>query len=310
MPDDIIASDLAARLTNVDLNLIPPLVAVLQEQSVTRAAERVGLSQPAMSHALARLRSLLHDDLLVRSGGKSNLTPRGKVLLELTPNILRLISQQVMNIPAFDPATDARRFTLGMTTSTAFVLSPLLLRIVEEHAPAVSFEILEAAVPGSDIFGRAELDLAFVADTVSTPYTRTNLYRDRWVGVVDTNNVAVGDTLTIENLKTLSHVAYQSPTLRLQPYIALAALGIVPKCDLVSSNFLMMPMLIAGTGRVAMVQEQLAKRLVPHFSLRILDLPLEVAPLGIDVVWNPRLSGDSASQWLVEALRRELVFTE
>lgn len=303
-------NDLAARLTNIDLNLIPPLLALLQEQSVTLAAERIGLSQPAMSHTLARLRALLGDDLLVRKGAKSTLTPRALVLMESVPAVLRAVSERILHVPGFEAASDMRRFIVSMTTSTAFVVSPLLLRITQNLAPKVSFEIRDSAVPGADIFERPELDLALVADTVATNYARTALYRDRWVGVVDQNNPVVIDELTKDHLATLKHVAYQSPTLRLQPYIALTAEGIEPHLDLVSNNFLLIPMLIAGTNRVAIVQERLARRVASHSGLKVLDLPFDVPPLGIDVVWNPRLSGDSATAWLVDALRSSSVFTE
>lgn len=302
-------NDVVVRLTNVDLNLIPPLLALLQEQSVTQAAERVGLSQPAMSHTLARLRKLLKDDLLVRSGTQMILTPRAILLRESLPEILRAVTERVLHAPDFDPATDTRRFILSMTTSTAYIISPLLLRITEKMAPKVSFEIRESAIPGSDIFGRPDLDLALVADTVATSYSRTKLYDDRWVGVADESNPLVSDELTKQHLAALPHVAYQSPTLRLQPYIALMAEGIEPRFDLVSSNFLLIPLLIGGTRRVAIVQERLAKRLAGHTGLKVFNLPFPVPPLGIDVVWNPRLIGDSATTWLVDQLRRELPFS-
>ena len=308
MADERLDSDLAVRLTNVDLNLLPALVVLLQEQSVTRAAARLGLSQPAMSHSLSRLRTLLRDDLLVRHGNGSTRTPRGRLLLERTPSVLGSVSEQVLHVPEFDPARDERRFTLAMTTSTAFGLSPLLLRISRERAPGVTFRIVEAAVPGADIFEAPELDLAVIADTVATGYPRTTLYLDRWVGVVDRGNPAVDDALTMQHLATLGHVAYESPSLRLQPYIALAAAGVVPRRELVSANFLMIPMLVSGTDSIAIVQERLATRLVPHFPLRILDLPLAVPPLGLDAVRNPRSSGDAATTWLETELRRQLAF--
>ncbi|GGF30660.1 LysR family transcriptional regulator [Subtercola lobariae] len=299
-------NDLAARLTNVDLNLIPPLMALLQEQSVTLAAERIGLSQPAMSHTLARLRALLGDDLLVRSGSKYMLTPRARELLTSVPGVLRSVSERVLHVPAFDPARDARQFILSMTTSTAFLVAPLLLRITETVAPGASFEIRDSTEPGTDIFEKPELDVALVADTVATTYARSTLYRDRWVGVIDTANEQVDGDLTLEHLAALPHVAYQSATFRLNPYIALAAAGVTPTFELISSNFLLIPMLVADSNRIAIAQERLARRLADRFSLRILDLPLVVPPLGIDVLFNPRLAGDSATLWLVEAIRAEL----
>lgn len=303
-------NDLAVRLTNVDLNLIPALLALLQERSVTRAAQRIGLSQPAMSHTLARLRRLIGDDLLVRSGAKSTLTPRGRSLLDSLPGVLQSVSDSVLRAPDFDPTDDQRHFVLSMTPSTAFVVSPTLLRLVEMEAPSVSFEIRENAPPGADIFGSPELDLAIVADTVATSYERTILYRDRWVAVVSENSRAIGDELSLAELAELPHIAYRSPALRLQPYIALAAAGIEPRLELVSPNFLLIPMLVADSDRIAIVQERLALALRARFALRVLELPLIVPRLGIDLVWNPRLAGDSATEWLVGRLKEQSTFTE
>ena len=100
------------RLASVNLNLLVPLLALLEERSVTRAAERVGLSQPAMSHALTRMRRLLGDDLVVRQGGGVTLTPRA---LELIAPLRSALQQtaRIVNFPSFDPATDGRVITVG-----------------------------------------------------------------------------------------------------------------------------------------------------------------------------------------------------
>ncbi|MCU1478258.1 MAG: transcriptional regulator [Subtercola sp.] len=310
MPNDAPRqNDLAARLTNVDLNLIPSLLALLQEQSVTLASERLGLSQPAMSHTLARLRAILGDDLLVRTGSKYALTPRARALLVSVPAILQAVSENILHVPAFEAALDVRHFILSMPTSTSVVIAPLLLHITETLAPDMSFDIRESPEPGADVFALHELDLALIADTVATGYARSTLYRDRWVGVVASNNDLVGDELTLEHLAQLPHVAAQSPSLRSQPYVALAEAGVDPRFELVSTNSLMVSMLVADSNRVAIVHERLARPLAERFSLRILDLPLVVPPVGVDVLRNPRLAGDSATHWLVDALRHELAAT-
>jgi DNA-binding transcriptional LysR family regulator len=128
------------RLASVNLNLLAPLLALLEECSVTRAAERVGLSQSAMSHALARMRRLFDDDLLVRQGSVATLTPRGQELVEPVRETLRSAAR-IVEFPEFDPAGDRRTVTVAMTTSTAFVLGPCLSHLLAERAPHTTLRI-------------------------------------------------------------------------------------------------------------------------------------------------------------------------
>lgn len=305
-PDGQDEVDLAARLTNVDLNLLPALLVLLQERSVTAAARRLRMSQPALSHSLGRLRALLGDELLVRVGNSSVLTPRAQALTPVVSEWLHGVSGTILQRPSFDPARDARHFIISMTTSTAYVVGPVLLELIEATAPGTSVEITDAADPGQDIFTRPDIDFSLVADVVSTTYARSGLYIDRWVAIVSRSNTRVGRTLTADDLGRLPHVGYRSPSVRTQPYVVMAAHGIHARLDLASSNFLLMPLLISGTDRLAIVQERLAQSFADKFDLRLLDLPLPVPPLGIDVVVNPRLVGDAAVAWLVASLRARL----
>ncbi len=301
-------SDLIARLANVDLNLLPTLLVLLQERSVTAAANRIGMSQPAISHSLARLRALLHDELLVRSGNKSVLTPRAIGLVEVVSQLLNNVSESVLHYPHFNASVDRRHFTLSMTSSTAYVVSPVLLQIIATRAPRVSFEIVESAEPGSDVFARPQIDIALLADAVTTSYHRTRLYVDRWVAIADAANSRVASPLALDDLARSPHIAYRSPTVRTQPYVVMAAAGISPRFDLVSNNFLLIALLVAGTNRLAIVQERLALGLASRFSLIILDLPLNIPPLGMDLVMNPRLGEDAATLWLTQTLRQHMAF--
>ena len=296
------APDLAARLANVDLNLLPQLVALLQERGVTRAANRLGISQPAMSHSLARLRTLLNDELLVRAGRGYELTPRGTGLLAPAQGILNEISGAVLNTAGFRPGIDKRHFTMSMSMSTAMVVAPILLDLAAREAPEVTFEIVEHPGPEIDPFAQVTVDVAIVADIVALPHRRRNLYVDRWVGVVWEGNTTVADALTLDDLSRLHHVAYRSPAVRTQPYVAMAAAGLEPRVDLVSTDFLLIPLQVVGTQRIAIVQERLVRILATHLGLRVLDLPVDVPPLGIDIVANPRLDSDPATNWLVGTL--------
>lgn len=135
------SSDLGLeRLASVNLNLLVPLLALLEEGSVTRAAARVGMSQPAMSHALGRMRRMIGDDLVTRQGSGLVLTPRALELIAPLREVLRQTAE-VVNFPGFDPAHDSRTITMAMTTSTAFVVGPASARLIAERAPNATLRV-------------------------------------------------------------------------------------------------------------------------------------------------------------------------
>src|SRR4051794_4944912 len=126
----------------IDLNLLVALQALLAERHVTRAAARVGISQPAMSHALARLRATLNDALLVRSRGGLQLTPRGAALVEPLDRVLGGVSAIFSKPAAFDPKTSTRRFRISGSDYAEIVLLPGVLERIAREAPHVDVVLL------------------------------------------------------------------------------------------------------------------------------------------------------------------------
>src|SRR5690606_24048687 len=134
------------KLASVDLNLLVSLHAILEERSVTGAAGRVGLSQPAMSHALRRIRKLFGDEILIREGARSVLTPRAQELL----GPLRVVLHGVAGLlggPAFDPETSRRTVTIAMSSSMAYILGSAITTMLEEEAPRMGLRIITTQVP-------------------------------------------------------------------------------------------------------------------------------------------------------------------
>ena len=207
------------RLASVDLNLLVPLLALLEECSVTKAAARVGLSQPAMSHALSRLRRLLSDDLLVRQGASMTITPRAA---ELIVPLRRTLDQvaHVVRFPGFDPTTDRRVVTVALTMSTAFELGGPLARFVAERAPLATLRLHTITVPDDSLFTTHGVDVALLPEAFASPFPRERLYDDRWV-VVAAKDAAPADAATIDLLRTLPHVAFESSGRRVLPYAVL-----------------------------------------------------------------------------------------
>ncbi|MFJ8768932.1 LysR family transcriptional regulator [Streptomyces clavifer] len=289
------------RLASVNLNLLVPLLALLEERSVTRAAERVGLSQPAMSHALTRMRRLLGDELVVRQGSGVTLTPRA---LELVGPLRSALQQtaRIVNFPVFDPATDRRIITVAMTTSTAFVIGPRLTRLVRERAPQATLRLRTITVPSESTFTDQGVDVVLISEGHFSPYPRERLYDDRVVVVAAPDTPAQADAL--ELLTTQPHVVVDTDR-RVFPYSVLEDKGIPYRVGQLSSDFLLVPFLVARAGGVALLRHQVAVAMRRLSDLRIEEFPFPLPGLGIDMVWNPRLADQHFIAWL-RALLQEV----
>ncbi|MGW3763770.1 LysR family transcriptional regulator [Streptomyces sp. NPDC005131] len=282
------------RLASVNLNLLVPLLALLEECSVTKAAERVGLSQPAMSHALTRMRRLLGDDLVVRQGSGVTLTPRA---LELIAPLRSALQQtaQIVNFPVFDPATDRRVVTVAMTNSTAFVVGPRLMRLVAERAPHVTLRVRTITVPNEATFTDKGVDVALISEGHFSPYPRERLYNDRCVVVASPD--AAPEASALDLLTTQPHIVVDTDR-RVFPYPVLEERGIPYRVGLWISDFLLVPFLVARAGGVALLRHQVAATMRTLADLRIEEFPFPLPGLGIDMVWNPRLSDHHFIEWL------------
>lgn len=278
----------------MNLNLLVPLLAVLEERSVTRAAARVGLTQPAMSHALGRMRRLLGDDLVVRQGSGLVLTPHAVELIAPLREMLRQTAR-VVNFPGFDPARDPRTITLAMTTSTAFVLGADLMRTITARAPHATVRLRTFVEPQPTDFTDDGVDVVLVSEAFAAPYPRERLYENRWVVLAHPDTAP--DAGALELLESVPHTAYDARH-RIGPYAALDAAGVTYRIGRSVSDFLLVPQLVGRAGGVAIHTWRVATAMRRQLPLRIEEFPLPVPPLGIDMVWNPRLADTAFVSWL------------
>ncbi|GAA1635227.1 LysR family transcriptional regulator [Georgenia ruanii] len=284
-----------ARLASVDLNLLVPLLALLEERSVTRAAAKVGLSQPAMSHALRRMRRLLGDELVVRQGSGMSLTPRGVELIVPLRRALHQTARVVGSAP-FDPAVDRRVITVAMTSSTALVIGSTLARLLAERAPHAVLRMRIAPMPSSTMFTEDGVDVMLMSEAFTLPHPRERLYDDRWV--VITNSRAPKAAGPAELLATLPHVTFDSSPQRYRPYEVLDAEGLAYTVRQYVSDSLLIPQLIAGAGGVAVHRYRVTTAMSAYLDLRIEEFPFPIQRLGTDMVWNPWLADDEFKSWL------------
>jgi DNA-binding transcriptional LysR family regulator len=298
-PETAMDADLA-RLASIDLNLLVPLLALLEERSVTKAAGKVGLSQPAMSHGLNRTRRLLNDELLVRQGRGMVLTPRAAELIAPLRQALHQAAR-IVSASSFDPAVDTRLITVAMTNSTAFVIGSELSRLLAERAPNTVLQLRTTSVATSAPFVEDAADVVLLPEAFPSPHPRERLYDDRWVVVASWNEPRDADALQL--LEQVPHVFPDSPSERLRPYEILDEKSIPYRVRQRVSDHLFVPHLIAQSGSgVAIHRYQVGLEFEGRFDLRVEEFPFPVEPLGIDMVWNPWLAEGAFKTWLREIL--------
>jgi DNA-binding transcriptional LysR family regulator len=289
-----------------DLVTLPVLRALLVERSVTRAGETVGLSQPATSAVLARLRRRFGDDLLVRVGREYELTPLATSLLSRLETAAEALERLFGD--EFDPATTTRRFTLAVSDYLIAVLFEDLNRILATEAPGAGLDIqqLTAATHlDADALLR-HADGAVLPHELVQGYPGQPLLDDRWVGLVAETNTAVGTELTLENMATLpwvSQLSRSDPAGAIPPLRRLRALGIDPRMEVFTDSFVTVPFLVAGSNRVAFLQERLARRLAPLAAVRILPSPVDVS-VTLTLRWYHTLTDDPGHRWFRGVLQR------
>jgi DNA-binding transcriptional LysR family regulator len=290
-------------LANVDLNLLVPLQALLRHRNVSRAAEELGLSQPAMSNSLRRLRVLLEDPLLVRAGQRYELTVRAVALQERLDVLLDAVSEQILERPAFDPAESTRRFVVGASSATTVTGLRPLLRSLEHRVPNVSFAVVDLPRDPTSILKGYEVDLLLVPELLPVELPRERLYLESWVLVCAAGNTGAGSPLSAETLSRVPFAVYEQEGLNVHALQSLAAEGIEVRPRFTCDNFLTLMHIVEGSELVGVIQTGLAELYAESNGLRVLESPVPFQPFGIDMVWNPLVLDDPAIAWLRDELR-------
>lgn len=293
--------DALGKLARLDLNLLVSLQALLEERSVTMAAQRMGLTQSAMSHALARCRRVFDDELLVRVGAQMELTPRAHQILDPLGTALAQINHDVLGAAPFDPREARRTFTISLSSAGARVTIPPLLRRLVTKAPHVALKTVPALGSGEDVARRSDVDVFLVPDSVPVSLPRERLYADEWVVIADPALAELGQMATLEDLATLPHVAFEAEGMTIAPVAALEALGTKLDVRMRVHDFLLIPAAILGSGCLAIAQRRMVQSFPPG-TFHVMGLPIEVAPLRVDLVWNPRVMHDPARRWFRDQL--------
>jgi DNA-binding transcriptional LysR family regulator len=294
-----------ADLRKIDLNLLVTLEAVLDEQNLTHAAERVGITQPAMSSALGRLRRLTGDELLIRVGRGFELSPVAEELRPLVREALEQVERTLAASRQFDPATSRRRFTVSLSDYALFVVGPRLERRLAELAPGV--EVAFDPLPAPDDFASHLLrrDLVIGGAGRRIPGQRQQVFRDRFVCVVsDATTPLAGEVAGLADLETLPYLAaWFGGEVGTPADDALAEQGVCVQPAQEAPGLLALPFLLPGTRLYAFIPERLARAMGPSLGLRIVETPLRIATLVEAAYWHPVNAEEAGLRWLLGVLR-------
>lgn len=287
-------------LRSIDLNLMVALDALLTERHVTKAADKVGLSQPAMSNALSRLRAMFSDELLVRTATGMTPTPRALELVDPLSQLLRQAERVLESDAGFDPQTTKRTFTIRMSDILSCLLLPQLM-VQSRNAPSIGYNVLHLPPARTiDALERDEVDLAISMGLDHSNAIRSEqLLRDRMVCIMRKSHpIAASETISFDDFIAQEHMKVSmSPTDVRFVDDVLGEVGRERKIVLNVPHWLVVPHVLRRTDLIAVMPGQLAAVLMDA-DLKMFEVPFESAPFSWLMYWHRRYDQSNANRWL------------
>ena len=293
-------------LRNINLNLMPILLALLHHRSVTRAAEALNMSQSAVSEALGNLRHVFKDELLVRSGRQMLLTDLARAL---TPQVEEAVAsfQKLLDTPDFDPGTLTRQFVIATADSVMMTIGPALTARLMQDAPQASLQFIGLSGPAIEHVRSGDVDLVVgpveiiskTVDAHSAP-----LYDDEFACIMRRNHPLSRGKLTESDYWQAPHASYRpdyalATTLEelVQRQHGKEAVDVVRVPD-----FTLLPYFVETTDCLAMVSRQVAERLRQGTKIVVRELPFEMEPVPLGMFWTNIKHNDPTHRWFRELL--------
>jgi DNA-binding transcriptional LysR family regulator len=283
-------------IDRVDLNLLPPLVALLDERHVSRAADRLALSQPAMSRALQRLRRHFGDELLVRGPDGYSLTPRAeRIRAQLATAVTGL--NQLFAPETFDPATASQSFRLAVSDYTVSAFGPALVRTILMQSPKSTVRCESLDARAFDKLDAGTLDLVIYGHAAADRYRSRHLFTDRFVCVVAADHpLAQRASVSLSQYLRWPHLSIDigqpGVDLALEAHDAARRVAVVMPYHALGSSIL------PGTELILTVPARLVAQFADSSRVRVLDAPRELGEVQFRAVWHPRVDDDPSHSWL------------
>ena len=297
---------------DIDLNLLTVFEVLLAERSVTRAARRLGVTQPAMSNSLRRLRKLLDDPVFVRTSDGMSPTPHALTISSQVIAALKSIRESI-NATGFDPKRSAARFVIGTLDYLEALYLPALLKQLAASGPDIKlrtqrlptlFEVPQLPLE------TGTLDCAIgLFPQPMTPQSSLHslvLGHDDWVCIARRGHSTFRRRLSLKEYAALQHVAVIYPDADSGAGMVdrhLSARGLIRKCPMAVGHFMTAPFHVAQTDCVTTVPRRVADFWCKILPLQVAEVPIALPPINIGLVWHERVEGDSAHRWLRKMIR-------
>lgn len=300
-------------IERIDLNLLVVFDAIYTEGGITRASEKLHLTQPAISHALGRLRELFGDPLFVREGRSMVPTPLARNLIGTVQRSLRDLQIMLNDIDRFDPAITEKRFTVAARDLLEVPVLPALMESVAQQAPNVEIATVRLRRPELEAeLAAGTLDAALdVLQPVSDSVHYSRINQDRMVVVARRGHPRVGAKMDLETYLAEDHIQISSR--RTGPGfedVELGRVGLQRRVRLRCQNAYAALRVVSETDLLVTIAERFARITNTQFDNQILPMPVEIQPFDAYLYWHSNVDNDPANRWLREQLTRAMTIQE
>lgn len=287
-------------VNTVDLNLLRVFLAIWEAGSLTVAGERLGLTQPAMSHALGRLRRLFDDPLFVRTPAGMEPTAAAERLFEPLDAALALVRATLHAEEHFDPASATHTFRMSMSDMSEFYFLPPLIARLEREAPGIKLEVVQVQVERlADALRTREIDLAIgYLPGLERDSRVQRLFGDRHVCMVRAGHPRAGRKLTVDALAGMKHAFVSSAaTGHRQVEHWLLEAGVHRNIVLQLPHFTVAPEIVRNTDLAVLLPRSIAQRFNRGRTYRLLEIPVALPAIDVCLYWHARFDADQALRW-------------
>jgi DNA-binding transcriptional LysR family regulator len=290
-------------LAGIDANLLVALEALLVTESVAGAARRMGISESAMSHALARARELFDDPLLIRTGRRMSMTERARAIAPALREATSLLATAASRPEAFDPAKEQRSVRIAATDFGHSIVGPALYEVVSRRAPGVDLVFLPFAPSSLGALATGEVDLAISRLVSWRGYKAQLLVEEPFICVVRAGHPIARGPITVARFAALGHVLV-SPGGRVRGAVdkALSKRGLARRVAYVSPTFLTAAQLVAATDLVMTCSERSAQAVASSMGLHLFRPPVRLPPFPQGMIWHKRQEHDRLYGWIRERI--------
>lgn len=302
-------------IENFDLNLLVCFDALMRERNVSRAAEQLNISQPAMSNSLKRLRGLLNDPLLVRTTRGMEPTERALELEPLIRQSLSFAEAALSPTDKFDPANSQRVFRIMVSDYVEGTLIASLVQYIQEHAPNITLDILTLSDASFQDLEKGKVDLAINRfDDIPQSFYQRQVWEDSFSCLVNANHDLLRSN-TLDDYLQSGHIWVSKTGIGVATGMtqdnnhkrgwvddALAALNVERKIRVFTRHYQIVPLLLNRTDLIATLPSRAARSYESYSDLVVVPPPFDIQPIDVKMVWSPLLQHNSAHQWIRRTL--------